>query len=396
MFILILRSSVKSLQLVLNEFVLDANKSFTITAGAFTKARKKLKHTAFIELNDDIINIYYKDNNIKRIHGFRVLSFDGTKITLPMNNEIKHKFGSRAIGNQTRKDLGDYSRATYVACFDVLNNIAVKSVLGKCEAHELNLAEEMIESSNANDLLLFDRGYASYAFIARLIKNRRSFIIRCSKTSFLSARNMFDNESPTSMTMVIDLPDNYKIKLQELKLPTTLKVRLVKVILSTGEVEVLITSLLDENRFNEEDFKYLYFLRWGVETFFSKIKGRLGLENFTGKTVESIKQDFWSTIFMSNLEAMLTEDLEKELNNRAKYQENKPLKINKAVSYNVIKKLAFEIFFTEPDKDKVFDRLKQLFSMNLVLVRENRVVPRNSISDTQSLNFQKRVRKHVF
>jgi hypothetical protein len=301
LFILILRSSVKSLQLVLNEFVLDTHKDFTITAGAFTKARKKLKHTAYIELNDDIINHYYQDNAIKRIHGFRVLSIDGSKITLPINNEIKQEFGSRAIGNQTRQELGDYSRATYVACFDVLNNIAIKSVLGRCEAYEVNLAEEMIDSSSSNDLLLFDRGYASYAFIARLIKHKKCFIIRCPKTSFLVVQKMFNNDSPTSMTTVIDLPLNYIVKLQELNLPTHLKVRLVKVILSTGEAEVLVTSLLDEDSFSEEDFKYLYFLRWGIETFFSRIKSRLGLENFTGKAVESIKQDFWSTIFMSNL-----------------------------------------------------------------------------------------------
>lgn len=56
MFILILRNSAKSLKLVLNESEIDTNKDYSITAGAFTKARKKLKYTAFTELNDDIIN----------------------------------------------------------------------------------------------------------------------------------------------------------------------------------------------------------------------------------------------------------------------------------------------------------------------------------------------------
>ena len=86
---------------------------------------------------------------------------------------------------------------------------------------------------------------------------------------------------------------------------------MIRIILPSGEVEVLATSLLDENEFSEIEFKHLYSLRWGVETFFSKIKGRLALENFTGRTVESIYQDFWSTIFISNLETMMTEDLEK-------------------------------------------------------------------------------------
>lgn len=48
-------------------------------------------------------------------------------------------------------------------------------------------------------------------------------------------------------------------------------------------------------------------MRWGVETFFSIVKGRLCLENFTGKTSEAVKQDFWSTVFISNLETLMTE-----------------------------------------------------------------------------------------
>jgi len=65
-FILILRNSVKSLQVMLNEFVLHNKKDFTVTASAFTQARQKLKHTAFIELNDGTVSKYYEDPEIKR------------------------------------------------------------------------------------------------------------------------------------------------------------------------------------------------------------------------------------------------------------------------------------------------------------------------------------------
>ena len=72
-----------------------------------------------------------------------------------------------------------------------------------------------------------------------------------------------------------------------------------------GEIEVLMTSLLDSN-IDKEEFKKLYGLRWEIETFFGVLKGRLSLENFTGLTIEAIKQDFWSTIFISNYETILT------------------------------------------------------------------------------------------
>ena len=55
---------------------------------------------------------------------------------------------------------------------------------------------------------------------------------------------MFDDDSPTSMNIIIDVPLKHKKKINELRLPSTIKVRLVKIILSTGEAEVLATSLL--------------------------------------------------------------------------------------------------------------------------------------------------------
>ena len=107
---------------------------------------------------------------------------------------------------------------------------------------------------------------------------------------------MFVDEEQTSKIVCIDVPNKHKKEAKDKGLPEVIEIRLVRIILSSGEVEVLATSLLDENEFSAEDFQYLYSLRWGVETFFSKIKGRLALENFTGKSVESIYQDFWSTI----------------------------------------------------------------------------------------------------
>ena len=68
---------------MLNEFILQTKKEHTITASAFSQARKKLKHTAFVELNDDIVSAYYKEKEYKKLYGMRLLAFDGSKLTLP-------------------------------------------------------------------------------------------------------------------------------------------------------------------------------------------------------------------------------------------------------------------------------------------------------------------------
>lgn len=44
--------------------------------------------------------------------------------------------------------------------------------------------------------------------------------------------------------------------------------------------------------------------------------------------------------------------------------------INKSVSFNAIKNLAFDIFSTESDIDCIMDRLSQLFLINNLVVRK--------------------------
>ena len=44
--------------------------------------------------------------------------------------------------------------------------------------------------------------------------------------------------------------------------------------LATGELEVLVTTLLDETTYPTQEFKELYHYRWGIETYYGAWKGR--------------------------------------------------------------------------------------------------------------------------
>jgi hypothetical protein len=248
---------------------------------------------------------------------------------------------------------------TCEACYDVLNHISIQSTLGQGNAHEVDLAEEMLASLNEDDLLLFDQGYLAYPFMVSLIKMKRQFIIRSPRSSSKAIQRMFSEGAPESLIVNIPLPQKHKKKAKTLGWPNQIQTRLVRAVLPTGEIEVLASSLLDEKKFSAENFKALYHLRWGVETFFSKIKGRLNLENFTGKTAESVKQDFWATILISNLETVMTEGVEQTMNETHSDQ-SKPIKVNNAVSFHAIKTMALDIFFMETNKEKVFKKLEKI------------------------------------
>ena len=194
--------------------------------------------------------------------------------------------------------------------------------------------------------------------------------------------------------MTLSAPKDRKKTMVEKGLPVEIKVRFVSVIFSTGEVEVLATSLMDKS-IQREDFQRLYFLRWGVEGFFNLIKGRLNLESFTGKTVESVKQDFWSTIMITNLESVITEDTEEDMNANLE-PEQLTKKINHAVSFNAIKNRAFDIFYHEKNSARSVEKLILLFKTNTLVQRTDRSPPRKKTSCRRSYNFLRRIKKQVF
>ena len=346
-FILILRNSVKSIQLILNEFMVNLNAQETITASAFTQARKKLQHTAYQELSSGTVSRYYEDNNHQLFKGYRLIGVDGSRITLPKSKELEKTFGEIPIGNQCSKDTTYYTRATFVACYDVLNNIAIDGTIDKGDAYECETTLSILNDRSENDLFIFDRGYCSYTFMAHLINRKLNFVIRATESSTVM-KNMFDLEAPNDFTVIIDVPNRHKKTVKKLGLPT---------------------SILEEEQLSPDELKTIYGLRWGVETFFSTLKGRLALDNFTGKSVEAIKQDIWSTVFISNLETVMTEDIQKEINEASIAKNRAPKKINKAVSFNAIKTMAFEIFDADIDLDSKYEQLETLFRMNTNVIR---------------------------
>lgn len=201
---------------------------------------------------------------------------------------------------------------------------------------------------------------------------------------------MSKGEGQDSQWVDLKLPDNKRYK--SMKLPASLRVRFVRVLLETGEIEILATSLSEE-AFKAVEFKELYHFRWGIESFFLKVKERLSLENFTGKTAEAVRQDFWATIFLSNLESILTEDIDKKLTEKT--VKNKQT-VNSSISYNLIKNAAFSLLTQAEPIDVILEKLIQLFLTNPVQVRPKRPPLRKKISETFSLNYQKRRKKGVF
>jgi Transposase DDE domain len=361
-----------SIQRELDKFFQALGQMQKITAGALTHARQKLRPEVFIALNDTLVQNFYTYNSSLVRNGIqRILAVDGSRIELPETEKIVLEFG------RANKQPDAKPQALASALFDVVNKVAIDFSLNPCCASENHVAVKHLKQISRGDLLIFDRGYKSLWLMLAIVQTGADFLIRLPSNAFKEVEYFLKSDLREKIVM---LQPGVKARKQCLNLgieAKPLKVRLIKVILDSGETEVLITSLLDELLYPYSLFKELYHLRWGIEEGYKTLKCTLEVESFTGKTPHAIYQEFYASLFLSNLQAIITreKDVQDEINLKAKkrkydYQENRT-----SALYYVKEKIVS--LFTENAIEPIIKFIKNKIVQNILPIRPGRQYNRN-------------------
>jgi len=399
----LLRKTAKSIQRHLNEFLDLLTGEFAdgpVSAGAWTHARAKLKHTAFVELNWDIVlPAFYKADagkEVQRWQGHRLLGIDGSVLRLPNQPELFEQFTPKEIFCQEGSTGRSYPEARISLLYDLLNRVALDGQLRPSSQGEVGLAIEQLDRASIGDVIITDCGYTGYSYLSAVIYMGLHFIARCSSGSFAPAQDLFRmDRAGRSVIAKLQAPIEQRQHLQECGRRLELTVRFISLRLPTGELEVLATSLLDEQKYPTEDFLAAYGSRWNQETFYFLMKSRLELENFSGQTAEAIRQDFFSTLLLCNLETILTEPTQKALTQQSA-QHDAPKGVNHAVSYHAIKHRLVELLYSQRPAIEVITELQKMFRGAPVSRRKQRKQPRPKPSVHRSYYFQRCIRKITF
>src|SRR5882672_363290 len=114
--IFILQQTIRSLQLHLNDFAQQMGMDRWVSKGAWTQGRAKLRHTAFMELNQRAVveNVYggKTDFEVRRWQGLRVLAIDSSLLRLPQEPEMGKEFGTVECRNQSGP-TGGYAQGRF-------------------------------------------------------------------------------------------------------------------------------------------------------------------------------------------------------------------------------------------------------------------------------------------
>jgi hypothetical protein len=388
-----LNSLRKSLAIEIDGFVrhLKEYVPFTVndrfTTSTFVQNRQKIKPTVFSRLSEVIIENYYTADNdtLRHLHGFRVLAVDGSTLMLPFTAELKEYYGIA----KNQHDV-DVVKARVSVLYDVLNRITLDAVIEKLSTGERELALRHARQWKKGDLIIYDRGYPSYDLIHEHIKQGIDCLTRVS-AGYSAIVSAFVATGKKSVITEIYPGKNISFGDKEYGRHSGLTVRLLRIELPSAEIEVLMTTLTDSQKYPAKLFKELYFLRWGIETFYDELKNKLKVEYFTGYSKTTIQQDFFCAIFISNLQSVIVNDLEEEL---AAQNEGKKYKyrVNTNLSYGFLKNRILELLYKDAPLDEVFKELEELFLKNTVPIRNDRNNFRNI--DKYKLRIKPKVTKN--
>lgn len=179
----------------------------------------------------------------------------------------------------------------------------------------------------------------------------------------------FIESKETQRIVTFSLPKKDRNKLDEYPQmqDASISCRLIKVTLSTGETEVLCTSLLDMDTYQQDEFERLYHYRWNEEESYKLLKSRIELENFSGKTAVAVKQDFHAKIFLMTLCAAYAHPIEEKVIEEYKADQERKYdqKINRTNAISMTQEILISVFFR-----KQFTKALQAFDQVVEKTRE--------------------------
>jgi hypothetical protein len=311
----------------------NSNSAYTPSKQALSQARYKINHSAPEAVNTSLLTDFYlsAEQQLESFCGLRTLAVDGTGIRLEDRayNEMLKELREQNIDLpiSVSEPLSPTIRGSIL--HDVYNEMVVdiKAVANVFSEQELAIAH--CDQLQDFDLMLFDRGYHALWLWAVLGKMGRKFVCRARSNAryikkFLKSNKQEDVIEVTIKKSNLNVSSRHKALIKkhagDLKAGDTLKLRLIRYEQANENGElityVMVSNLLDLEKYPCEEFKHLYERRWRIEEGIKTHKVSGEIERWTGVTWFSARQDIYLNILLYNLTRMTSMDTDKAIRAR--------------------------------------------------------------------------------
>lgn len=295
------------------------------TAGAYCGARMRLPLALFEQLLQRVCDALQPDiQDGARWHGHRTWTLDGSSFSMPDTPALQDHFGQPT--NQA-EGCG-FPVAHLLALFHAGTGLLLQVLASPMRTHDMRHAALMHLELMAGDILLADRGFASFGHLALLFLRQMHAVFRCHQrqiVNFRVGRKHTSKRKPKKgmprsryvkrLGRRDQLVEYTKPRLKDkptwmdddtfATLPETLLVRELR--FNTPQrghrtkVITLVTTLLDPELYPAADLAELYLSRWQIEVNFRHLKTTMGLEVLHCQTVEGVLKELYLFALVYNL-----------------------------------------------------------------------------------------------
>jgi hypothetical protein len=212
--------------------------------------------------------------------GRRVKIIDGTSVSMP------DTAANQAVWPQScaQKPGCGFPLLKLVGLFSLHSAALLDLRIANQRHHDVQLARQLWPQLQTGDIILADRGFCSFADLAQLQAGAIDAVMRlhqARKTDFRRGQRLGPNDRLVVWNKPLQASRNLT-KEQIKALPDTLQLRLVRYRIEIPGCRcqeiILVTTLLDAQRFSAAQLAQLYFRRWSVELHFHQIKILLGMD----------------------------------------------------------------------------------------------------------------------
>lgn len=272
----------------------------SVHTGAYCQARERLPEDRLRAVATALgAELMQAEREGERWHGRRVLTVDGSSVTLPDTRSNQAAY-PQPIGQAP----GCGFPVMYVCTvMSLISGALLDFATGGGAGHELALWRQLWPLLNAGDVVLADALYSSYADLALLRERGVDVVMRLRrrKTDFRCGIIFGLQDHLVCWRRPKQLPE----WLGNRVLPAEMTVREIRFRVETPgfrSTEVtLVTTLLDPEIYPKEELAELYCGRWQMELRLRDIKTMLGMENLRTKTPERARKELWMHLAAYNL-----------------------------------------------------------------------------------------------
>jgi hypothetical protein len=379
----------------------DIEKPLDISTVGFYKARMNFNPEAIRKMSNDFINKHYKEfeETLVKLNGYYILAIDGSELVLPSSSENAEIYGRSYAGNKACPQEDRPVLAKLSILYDCINHLALDSQLEGYKYGEKKLALRHLDCLQDNirdkSIIIFDRGYYSIRLLDKMIDNNQKFLFRLQKDHLRRYSSQLEcgEDKFFEVKYLKGLAKDYKDDCDFFNkiTSTTYKLRFAKILVTDNGAnteEILLTNLSNEE-FDITGLKELYHLRWNIETSYNILKNKLKIEEFSGYRNRLIRQDIYSTIWLSNIVSLLI--IECNLKHEIPYERYKyQMKRNTNQIIGIIKSHFIKslVFYDSPDKYKELNLVNLLIKTKLVPIRKDRTYKRANVKNVSRRSYR--------